>query len=103
MCGTTKVLFLLAVAIIYMCAAQLNKSQTCLCQDGVRSSASKFGIKDVTIYPATTFCNKNGVLCSKVLEGLCFQYKILRSKATSSSDITAVRASATPSTNTTNV
>ncbi|XP_077466057.1 uncharacterized protein LOC144082646 [Stigmatopora argus] len=55
--STLKVLFLLAVAVS-VCAAQLSKSQNCLCQGDATVPKSKFDIKDLTIYPATIFCKK---------------------------------------------
>ncbi|XP_077588336.1 uncharacterized protein LOC144207028 [Stigmatopora nigra] len=56
--STLKVVFLLAVAVVSVCAAQLSKSQNCLCQGDATVPRSKFDIKDLTIYPATIFCKK---------------------------------------------
>ncbi|XP_068508713.1 C-X-C motif chemokine 11-1-like [Syngnathus scovelli] len=63
MCRTIKVLFLLAIAI-YVCAAQITKSQSCLCRDGVKSFVQKYEIKDITIHPASTFCNNVEIVVS---------------------------------------
>ncbi|XP_061691023.1 C-X-C motif chemokine 11-6-like [Syngnathoides biaculeatus] len=59
MLGTIKVIFLL----VGICAAQFNRSQSCLCQDG-KSFVSKFGMKEITIYPESTFCNKVEIVVS---------------------------------------
>ncbi|XP_077434394.1 uncharacterized protein LOC144059288 [Vanacampus margaritifer] len=100
-----KVLFLLAVAI-YVCAAQLNKSQSCLCKDDERSIVSKFGIKDVTIHPKSAFCNKVEIIvrtengshfCLKPKAVTRVLANLSGSKTTSSSDAIVASTSSSPS------
>ncbi|XP_061901917.1 C-X-C motif chemokine 11-1-like [Entelurus aequoreus] len=63
MCRTAKVMLLLAV-VICMSAAQREKSQSCLCQSAKNTHVRKSDIKNVTIYPATPFCNKVEIIVS---------------------------------------
>nr|XP_057919709.1 C-X-C motif chemokine 11-6-like [Doryrhamphus excisus] len=109
MCATIRTISALAV-IICLSAAQLNKSQSCLCQDAVNTFHPKAGIKDVTIYPATTFCNKVEIIVTtKNGSDFCLKPKavqrmlanLIRRKALSSTTTPTASKGSTPVTSTT--
>ncbi|XP_078117595.1 C-X-C motif chemokine 10-like [Sander vitreus] len=53
-----KVFLLLAVMVCMSEAQQRHQSDQCLCQRVSNRTGSKSDIKDIQIYPATTFCGK---------------------------------------------
>ncbi|XP_061758086.1 C-X-C motif chemokine 11-6-like [Nerophis ophidion] len=63
MCRTAKAMLLLA-AVICMTAAQREKPKSCLCQDAKNTHVRKSDIKNLTIYPASAFCNKVEIMVS---------------------------------------
>ncbi|XP_054647457.1 alveolar macrophage chemotactic factor 2 [Dunckerocampus dactyliophorus] len=104
MCSPIKAILVLAV-VICMSAAQLNKSRSCLCHDAANTFDPKVGIKDVTIYPATTFCNKVEIIVTtKNGSDFCLKPKavkrmlanLTRRKVLSSKAAAAVGTSSTP-------
>ncbi|XP_061786674.1 C-X-C motif chemokine 11-1-like [Nerophis lumbriciformis] len=75
MCRTAKAMLLLAV-VICMSAAQREKPQSCLCQGAKNTNVPKSDIKNVTIYPATAFCNKLEIIVStKSGSNVCLNLK----------------------------
>uniref|UniRef100_UPI0037E93E4D C-X-C motif chemokine 10-like n=1 Tax=Semicossyphus pulcher TaxID=241346 RepID=UPI0037E93E4D len=65
-------LFLLLAAMVCISKAQLNEAgQHCLCQRFRNQIRSKSEIKDIQIYPATSFCSKVEIVVT-VNSGLRF-------------------------------